>query len=61
MARAMAGYIGGLLADVYGVAQSADEHSGRSVADRRGDRDGRGHQPDRGGDSGAQRGAAWIR
>ena len=41
--------------EVYGVAQSTGDLDTRSLADRRGGRDGPGHQPDRRGDSGAQR------
>jgi hypothetical protein len=54
MARGMAGYIGGLLAEVYGIAQRAGQHHDRSAIDRRRDRDGSHHQPDRRGDSGAR-------
>ena len=56
MARAMAGYIGGLLEEVYGVAQSAEAIQVEPWLIAVGDRDGHGHQPDRRGDSGARRG-----
>ena len=56
MARAMAGYIGGLLEEVYGIAQSGGADRNRAVADRRGGRDGSGYEPDRRRDSGARGG-----
>ncbi len=55
MARAMAGYIGGFLEDIYGVAQRAGDISLDPKLVGGGGGDGRDHEPGRGGDSRAQR------
>ena len=60
MAHAMAGYIGGMLTDVYGVAQRADGLDLDPVADWRRRGDGHRHQPVRRRDPGARRGVASI-
>ena len=57
MARAMAGYIGGMLTEIYGVAQSPGDLTLDPWLIGSGGGDGLGHQPGGGGDSGAQRGA----
>ena len=57
MARAMAGYIGSMLTEIYGVAQSPGDLTLDPWLIGSGGGDGARHQPGGGGDPGAQRGA----